>query len=90
LIDGPDNERWSLVGAAGHISGGSLSAQRTFDLRAYVALSRMRSRDRLSLARPLRSSDIRVDPWVNGFMIWFGSDDPERQWGGVDRLIEQP
>jgi ATP-dependent DNA helicase PIF1 len=42
--------------------------------QAYVALSRARSRDGLSLARPLRPSDVRVDRRVAAFMAAFELD----------------
>jgi len=35
--------------------------------QTYVALSRCRSMDKLSLSRPLYRSDIRVDPEVQSF-----------------------
>jgi len=42
--------------------------------QAYVALSRARSLDGLSLARPLRPSDVRVDQRVAAFMAAFEGD----------------
>jgi ATP-dependent exoDNAse (exonuclease V) alpha subunit len=36
--------------------------------QAYVALSRVRSLEGLYLTRPLRMNDIKVDPFVQGFM----------------------
>jgi ATP-dependent DNA helicase PIF1 len=42
--------------------------------QAYVALSRARSTSGLSLARPLRSSDVRVDSRVTAFMAAFESN----------------
>ena len=53
-----------------------------FDLGAfapgqvYVALSRARSMAGLSLARPLRSTDVRIDRRITAFMAAFESDDP--------------
>jgi hypothetical protein len=41
----------------------------------YVALSRARSLGGLSLARPLRTTDIRVDRRVVDFMAAFESDE---------------
>lgn len=43
--------------------------------QSYVALSRARSLDGLSLARPLRASDVRVDRRVANFMAAFESDE---------------
>lgn len=43
--------------------------------QSYVALSRARSLDGLSLARPLRATDVRVDRRVVNFMAAFESDE---------------
>ncbi len=48
--------------------------------QVYVALSRARSMAGLSLARPLRSMDVRVEPRVTAFMTAFESDDPVLHW----------
>jgi ATP-dependent exoDNAse (exonuclease V) alpha subunit len=41
--------------------------------QVYVALSRVRTLDGLSFARPLRASDVRADPLLVGFMKWASS-----------------
>jgi ATP-dependent exoDNAse (exonuclease V) alpha subunit len=38
--------------------------------QVYVALSRVRTLDGLSFARPLRASDVRADPVLVAFMRW--------------------
>jgi ATP-dependent DNA helicase PIF1 len=43
--------------------------------QVYVALSRARSTAGLSLTRPLRSSDVRVDPRVTAFMTAFENEE---------------
>jgi hypothetical protein len=43
--------------------------------QSYVALSRARSLGGLSLARPLRATDVRVDRRVVNFMTVFESDE---------------
>jgi ATP-dependent DNA helicase PIF1 len=48
--------------------------------QAYVALSRARSIAGLSLARPLRLNDVRIDRRVTAFIGAFESDDPVFQW----------
>jgi Helicase len=42
--------------------------------QVYVALSRARSTEGLSLTRPLRSSDVRIDPRVAAFVKAFESE----------------
>jgi hypothetical protein len=46
--------------------------------QVYVAISRVRSMSGLSLARPLRASDIQVDPMLLDFMQWVRLADPPR------------
>jgi ATP-dependent DNA helicase PIF1 len=41
--------------------------------QVYVALSRVRTLDGLSFARPLRASDVRADPVLVAFMKWASS-----------------
>jgi ATP-dependent exoDNAse (exonuclease V) alpha subunit len=48
--------------------------------QAYVALSRARAIVGLSLARPLRPSDIHIDPRVTTFMAAFESNEPVLRW----------
>jgi ATP-dependent DNA helicase PIF1 len=43
--------------------------------QVYVAISRVRSLSGLSFARPLRASDIQVDPMLVEFMRWVQLDD---------------
>jgi ATP-dependent DNA helicase PIF1 len=43
--------------------------------QVYVAISRVRSMSGLSFARPLRSSDIQVDPMLVEFMRWVQLED---------------
>src|SRR3954469_18147372 len=38
--------------------------------QVYVALSRVRTLAGLSLARPLRSTDVQADPMLRGLMAW--------------------
>lgn len=48
--------------------------------QAYVALSRARSIAGLSLERPLRLRDVRIDTRVSAFMAAFESDNEVLQW----------
>jgi ATP-dependent DNA helicase PIF1 len=43
-------------------------------------VSRARSITGLSLARPLRSSDVRIDPRIAGFTAEFEGNDPVLRW----------